>query len=335
MLRLAVASRHQYETAAARFGRVDALISFRDPDQPPVVHRGEQLGHLDLVCHDVAADMPGLPAPAAEHARRIVELLNSLPLVGNSDIRLLIQCEAGVGRSQAAAAAILRWTGQDGWREVIKHGTYNRRLYRLLCAELGLDAPPEPLVALAVRIKYPSDRAAAFLLSMHRQRHANWRVVFVTDGPDAPGPGLLLSSEFMRDRVEVIRTPERRGRWGHPYRQLGIDRCLELGAAYVGLSNDDNYYTPGYLEQMVAALADSGAGLAVCQMVHSYSGWQAIPASPVAGCADVGNWLAHAGVICGVKWEGDDFLADGRFVARLAGAAGQTVLVNRPLMVKN
>ena len=48
---------------------------------------------------------------------------------------------------------------------------------------------------------------------------------------------------------------------------------------FIGLSNDDNYYVPGYLEQIVNALAD--ADIAMCEILHSYSGWAAVPAGQI------------------------------------------------------
>jgi hypothetical protein len=125
------------------------------------------------------------------------------------------------------------------------------------------------------------------------------------------------------------------GLWGHPYRQLGIDRCIDNEADFIGLNNDDNYLTPGYFEQLVHALQANDADFAICQMLHSYSGYGVVPAEPKAGCADVGNWLASADLIRQVKWEGTDFLADGRFVERLAAKARRVVKVERPLLVKN
>ncbi len=303
-----------------------ALISFRDPGQPLV--SALCMSRLDLVLHDCAADA-GLVGPTRDDAFAIRRFVEALP----PDQHLAVQCESGKGRSVACAAALLRKEGdEDRARLLLRMGTHNRTLYRLLCQELELDMPAEPLMALAVRVKYPLDRAEAFFLSLLRQRYSNWRCTLIFDGPDFR---MLPGRLFQDKRMSWVVTAEQRGLWGHPYRQLGIDRCLEQGAEYVGLNNDDNYLTPGYLEQMVGALQERKADLVMCQTLHAYDAWSVTPSTPVAGCADVGNWLASADLIRKVPWEGEDFEADGRFVERLARTAGRCIEVRRPLLVKN
>jgi hypothetical protein len=285
---------------------------------------------LDLECFDVREDMPDLPGPNAEHAKRIYQFIHGL---GDDDL-LIAQCEAGVGRSAAVAAAVAEWYGDIGVAgAIIGAGTYNRKLHKLLLTEFGLLSRIEPIVAMAVRVKYPINRLQAFAHSLRQQRYTNWKCVFVSDGAfDWDG---YTQSGVRGGQFTVLETTERRGLWGHPYRQLGIDTCLAMGADYVGLANDDNYLTPGYLEQMVFALQTNDADFAICQMLHAYSGWGVVAAEPRAGCADVGNWLAAADLIRQVQWEGTDFLADGRFVERLAAKARRIVKVERPLVCKN
>lgn len=323
MRNIMTASRQQLEAARLQFDY--ALISFRDPCLPACLTSRACL-RLDLVLHDLSQDLPNLPGPQQQHAAAICAFAAELP----PELPLIIQCEAGIGRSAATAAALMRHQGDERYRELLKLGTYNRRLYRLLSAELGLDVPVEPLVALAVRVKYPLDRAAAFLMSLRRQRYENWRCFMVLDGPQEHATG----SELF-DGVTWIETTVRRGLWGHPYRQLGIDHCLAAGATYVGLNNDDNYLTPGYLEQLVAALQETGADLVLCQTLHACIGWQVIPSEPRVGCVDIGNWLAAADLIRQVPFHETDYFADGRFVERMAAKARSIVRIERPLFVKN
>lgn len=321
MRQILTANRQQLEAAQLNFDY--ALISFRDPFLPEC-RASRACRRLDLVLHDLSQEVPNLPGPQHQHAAAIRAFIAELPPL----LPLIIQCEAGIGRSVATAAALMRHQGDEGYREVLKLGTHNRRLYKLLSAELGLDVPAEPLVALAVRIKYPLDRAAAFFTSLKRQRYDNWRCFMVLDGPHEPASDLFAG-------VTWVETPVRRGLWGHPYRQLGIDQCLAAGAAYVGLNNDDNYLTPGYLEQLVSALQEADADLVVCQTLHAGLGWQLLASEPKVGCVDVGNWLAAADLIRQVPFQETDYYADGRFVESLAAKARRIVRLERPLFVKN
>jgi GT2 family glycosyltransferase len=177
------------------------------------------------------------------------------------------------------------------------------------------------------------DRLNLLLLSLRRQRYTNWDAVIVTDGPDRDAAELV---ESMTDpRLRVIQTPERKGRWGHPYRQIGLEAAAEHGA-FVGMANDDDYYAPGYLEQMVQALEWTPADLVLCGMLHAYNGWAATAgfARPDAVSADVGCWLARAELVKRTPWSGAEFTSDSEYVRRLA-AGGRSVSINRPLHVKN
>lgn len=285
-------------------------------DEASVVDR------LDLVFNDSTDDFGLVRAPTDEDARRILDFVrrhqDSVP-------HLVFQCQVGVGRSLAAKAAILRIRGEDH-REALRNGTHNRALYRKLLAAAGLEPEAEPLVSMVVRVKYAPDRMHAFLLGMQRQRYDNWELVFVTDGPN---PGARDLVEGAADaRVRLVETAEALGRWGHPHRRRGIEAST---GELIGLSNDDNYYVPGYLEQMVGALEGADAELVMCQMLHSYWGWRIVPAGH-----DVGSWIARRGLVERTPWDGDDFFYDARYVAQLRNNAGARIaVIERPLFVHN
>jgi hypothetical protein len=109
---------------------------------------------------------------------------------------------------------------------------------------------------------------------------------------------------------------------------MGIEACT---GAYIGLSNDDNYYVPGYLEQMVNALERDRADLALCAMLHSYWGWTTVKAGD-----DLGSWIARRELVLQTPWAGDDFLYDAQYLDLLRSkAAGRTTIVDRPLFIHN
>ncbi len=160
------------------------------------------------------------------------------------------------------------------------------------------------------------------MLAMDRQRYEAWEVIAVTDGP-------CLKPDWMwsrrRGNLLWIETEKPLGHWGHPYRQLGIDAAR---GTYIGLQNDDNYLTPGFIEQLVFAL-EAGADVACCQVVHSYSGWDVTgPGS------DLGSWLARTELVKRHLWKGQSFDYDLAYLKTLA-AEGQCVEVPRPLVVHN
>ncbi len=159
---------------------------------------------------------------------------------------------------------------------------------------------------------------------MRRQRHTNWEVVAVTDGPNADARRLVDS--FGDPRVRLIETETPRGLWGHPYRQLGLDACR---GEFIGMSNDDNYYVPGYLEQMLFAMETANADLAICAMLHSYAAWA------VTSGEDLGCWIAERALVRKHRWPGNGVTSDEEYVRALKASARRYVEIQRPLFVKN
>lgn len=243
--------------------------------------------------------------------------------LGNASVEHIVaQCQAGVGRSVAVCMALARHLGQH-WEQ--RH-VYNRTLYRLLLAQAGLTPEPEPRVSLAVRVKYDAETFMGFLISLRRQRYSNWEVFAFTDGlrPDIR----QLLDLFPDSNVVLVENSEPRGRWGHPYRQAALELCQ---GEWIGTNNDDNYLTPGYIEQMAYAGEQSGASLVLCHAVHRYSAWGVTKAGQDLGC-----WLARRELVERVRWTRTDFLADEAYLDQLITLAGGKVAeIPRTLLVKN
>jgi len=279
------------------------------------------VAHLDLIFNDATDPFQIVSPPTIEQGKQI--LCSAAAQLENKVPNLVLQCQAGIGRSHGAQAALMKIYGQDP-KPVLAKGTYNRRLYRCILAAAGMTPDPEPLVSMCIRLKYDPERLQLFLLSMRRQRYENWELVAVTDVPNPPAAELVKS---MADpRVTLIQTDKSLGRWGHPHRQVGIDACR---GEFIGLSNDDNYYVPGYLEQMV--MASDAADLILCYCLHSYGGWGVF-----AEGLDLGFWLARASLIRRLPWTGLEFTSDREYLLKVkALAAGRIAVVKRPLLIHN
>lgn len=277
------------------------------------------VAQLDLIFHDANESFQEVHSPTNDDAERILDFVR----VNRQLPHLVFQCQAGVGRSRAVMAAMMKIFGLDN-NEVLHYGTYNRGLYRRLLSVAGVTVDPDPLVSMNVRVKYAPDRLKLFLLSMQRQRYENWEVVAVTDGPNDPAARLV--AEMQDPRIRLIQTEQRLGRWGHPHRQLGLDACR---GEFIGMSNDDNYYVPGYLEQMVNALAD--ADIAMCAILHNYMGWDATFPGEDLGC-----WIAREWTVRQVRWPGTEFEADRQYIKLLSELPHvRVVKVNKTLFVHN
>lgn len=288
---------------------------------PTIADQANVLHQQDLIFHDANENYTGVHPATKAHAETILGLWNKAQL----DCRVehfVSQCQAGIGRSMAVCCALSRTMGYDP-KEARARGTYNRKLYAEILTAAGLEVEQEPLVSIAVRVKYQPDRLLAFLLSLKAQRYTNWEAFAFTDGHNKDASRIV--AQLDDPRIRVLQTPEPRGRWGHPYRQLAFDYCK---GDWIGTQNDDNYLTPGFLEQMVAA--GESADLVECDILHRYNGWRVTPGNDL--CA----WLARREVVRQTLWTGTGFTADQEYFAALVRNAARGVRrVEVPLVVKN
>jgi len=299
--------------AANRLPGQSLVIQFADDEGllPTIYDKENCLASIQLISADDAESF------TAEDAKRIM-----LAVRKNVSSHIVVQCMAGVSRSVAvcmALAKIFDWKFE--WRP-----TYNHRVYKMLLAAAGYSPPDEPLVSIAVRVKYDVSNLMAFFLSLQRQRYSNWEAVFFTDGQRLDVRELVAS--FPGEKVTLMENSEHRGRWGHYYRQAALQQCK---GEWIGTNNDDNYLTPGYIEQMVYVGQKHGSDVVTCQMLHRYSAWQVVPAG-----TDLCAWLARGELVHRVPWEGTGFTADQEYLQALVRASGKQITqINAPLVVKN
>ena len=123
----------------AGLGAPLALVSISDyPDDFPEVPTCDCRGVLRLSFEDVEgdfdffADKPAARPFTARQARQVADFVRGLP----EEIRTLVfQCEAGVSRSPAMAAAVSRSMGMDDLRFFRLHMP-NRLVYRLVLEQM-------------------------------------------------------------------------------------------------------------------------------------------------------------------------------------------------------
>lgn len=294
-----------------------AVVRFADEEGmlAPIYDKENAVIVLDVLCGDLAHDDAGMRAPTRTDARRIVEFCIQAKELGLP--HFVAQCQAGIGRSVAVVGALAKKSGQE-WA---RRGTHNRKLYKMLLEEMEVPAEPEPLVSICVRVKYGPQFLMAFLLSLQRQRYENWEAVCFTDGS--------RSDYHATDkRICIVHNPERRGHWGHHYRQAAFEQCR---GEWIGTNNDDNYLTPGYIEQLVQAGMEAGAQLVLCHGVHRYSGYTVCQVGDDLAC-----WLARRELVEQCPWDDYSFSADKNYLKKLMAIAGKRLaVVSKPLVVKN
>jgi glycosyltransferase involved in cell wall biosynthesis len=188
----------------------------------------------------------------------------------------------------------------------------------------------EPTVSLAVATYRQPDPLAGLLYSLRCQTYDRWEAIVVHDGP---GPETRAQVERLADaRVRLIETPQRKGQFGHPWRQVGIRECT---GQYIGLTNGDNYYAPVYFEWLLHVLTTRQADFAYCDLVHSHERWAYFPTAPHKSALDLGAWIAKAELVKATPWRDCGFAGDGTFIEDLVAQARVVVHVPACLFVHN
>ena len=169
------------------------------------------------------------------------------------------------------------------------------------------------------------------ILCLQRQTHEDWEAIITTDGPNEKAR--ILVASFGDPRLVLLETEEAKGFWGHPHRNLAISKCT---GDVIGLTNDDNYYVPGYLEELLSVFRDNNdCKMVMCDMLHREFKWSLCHCQPKITECDLGNWLVTADIAQTTPWPGNDIADDGRYVEQIAAKAKLVFKINKPLFIKN
>ena len=95
------------------------------------------------------------------------------------------------------------------------------------------------------------------------------------------------------------------------------------------MSNDDNYYVPGYFEQMLLSM--NNVDLVMCQLLHSKAGWAVNPPGNDLAGGSLGRRLFD-------RSDGrvPEHTSDQDFLREMLTIVGKRVaVVSRPLFIHN
>lgn len=205
--------------------------------------------------------------------------------------------------------------------------------------------PRCPQVGIAVAAYLGDDNAYSMRLhaalcglvaSFQGQTHQKWKLDVVHDGPAQWGEaqGVLRGMEQDK-RIIVTETETRKKDFGHPHRQAAIERLLASDCDWIGLTNQDNWYAPTYLEWLLHEAMTKKAELVYCDFVSSHKMWKPVTTVLRRGGIDLGCFLAHRSVVEKVKFDKFTFAGDWDYISRLASASKRTAKVNATLFVHN
>lgn len=170
---------------------------------------------------------------------------------------------------------------------------------------------------------------------LQAQTYAHWEALLTHDGPVRHSPDIdLLLSDLSRDkRLRWLETPEREGHFGHRWRHWAVTEHAR--GDYVGFTNDDNYYSPVWLEWLISDLIAHKADFAYCDMIHSHLKWRLLKTRPAYRHLDLGGFVARTGLIKSTPWKDFSFRGDGAYINALVKKAKRVVKVSAALFVHN
>lgn len=177
---------------------------------------------------------------------------------------------------------------------------------------------------------------AVLVNSFKAQTYQTWKMLVVHDGPHVDDSSYWASgATTLTNRVNFITTPERKQQFGHPHRQKAIEELVESGCDWIGLTNQDNYYAPVYLEWMLSTAQEKDAAFVYCDCVHSHKMWKPLPGEVRRGHIDLGGFLVRRDVAEKIKFDKFTFAGDWDYISRVRTAAKKIAKVSASLFVHN
>lgn len=172
------------------------------------------------------------------------------------------------------------------------------------------------------------------------QTFHEWDLTVVHDGV-ASQAVMNVMNEYKDPRIHFLETAQRRGLWGHPNRRMMIENLPTSTKDFLLITNDDNYYVPEFMSQMMyETQRQPNVGMVHCDVVHNYFKYGVLSTRPAPGRIDMGCFITRLDVAKEVGFDRcDDPVADGYFAQNCAQLCQNISLkiihISRPLFVHN
>jgi GT2 family glycosyltransferase len=169
------------------------------------------------------------------------------------------------------------------------------------------------------------------LESLMAQTNPNWCATVVIDNSEKEAYCYAFTEDYY-PKVRFIFSGKRYNDWGHTPREIGKQQSE---ADYIILTNDDNYYTPNFVDELMKAAVDK-PGIIYWDMVHSYYNYSHFKCKPFYNQIDMGAFATRRDMAQSVHMK-TDFAADGLFINELIEKYPQEkiVKINKILFIHN
>lgn len=166
------------------------------------------------------------------------------------------------------------------------------------------------------------------------QTNPNWSMLIMYDGIMKNHESILIDS-----RVTIHNTIARMGNYGHPNRNKGLSMIQCEPTDFILMTNDDNYYVPVFVEQMLGAVKED-TGMVYCDTIHSTSTHKDyILHKPLLKerYIDMGCFIVRADIAKKTGFNYIHYSADGKYCEECISNMGllKPVYVEKPLFIHN
>jgi hypothetical protein len=143
------------------------------------------------------------------------------------------------------------------------------------------------------------------------QTNPNWELHIVHDGafPDED-LDIITEEPFEDKRIKLYNSVSRLQNYGHPNRKQMLDRIEADKDDFILLTNDDNYYTPNFVAQVLSN-ATKTVGLIYWNMIHNYYAYEVLDTKLDVNKIDMGSFAVRADVAKTVGFNSMRYEADG------------------------
>ena len=130
------------------------------------------------------------------------------------------------------------------------------------------------------------------------------------DGFDPEILSILTDLKVMYpDMINFEFTQGRYNDYGHSLREIGIGKA---SAEYILITNDDNYYCPTFVSEMLKKLPSND--LVYCDMIHSHTDYKRIFRTYTRlGSIDVGSMIVRTELAKKIGWPDKSYSGDGTY----------------------
>jgi hypothetical protein len=144
------------------------------------------------------------------------------------------------------------------------------------------------------------------------QTKSNWALHIIHDGKPSDLIMAVINS-YDDVRINFKYTPERNQQYGHTNRKMMLEQLQADKNDYILITNDDNYYTPVFVEWLMNIAKPQTTGMVYCDTVHSLMQYNLFKTAVRVNGIDMGSFIVRSDIAKTIGFNGTHHSADGTY----------------------